>query len=439
MKYRNILFILLAGLVLSSCDRDEKSLFDTNTSTRVKQAITNAENALAAAPYGWEMLYFPNPESAGQNMLLSFKANGAVKVSAKNAATTAGKLQTDSLSTWEILSDYGPILTFNTYNNVLHAWADPQDDGDGFLGDYEFLILENGTTFFRLKGKKHSAYSTLNRLTEPTDEATYFNQIATMNKNIFGNGNLLYYQSGDLRLNLYLGSTGVFLIGADGQLYSIDDPEFEPVITTRTGVQLHAGIRGNSSAKVFTLNGDKLTNNAATITAQPYNRHFIEMMTLNSSRWNMDMTNINDSAKVLVEEITKVFKQYDSKGKAKYPKAEVKEMQILPGTNLAADQYLANFRYTTDGKNIATLPLLYTITRNGDAVNLRYDGPQNPTQAEKLLKANPKIVDLMNLLAGNYALSTTVSAVNPAIGLQITKTDNASHWFKLTGSAATAK
>ena len=154
MKAKYIVLVIALAGVFCACNRDEKDLFDEQAAIRAQKALENAYDILTAPANGWEMLYFANPESAGYNVIVTFNENGSVTATAKNKATTANKIQTDSSSTWGVISDYGPILTFDTYNKVLHAWADPQDDGDGLLGDYEFLILHADANYVKLKGKK---------------------------------------------------------------------------------------------------------------------------------------------------------------------------------------------------------------------------------------------------------------------------------------------
>ena len=152
MKTKYILLGIVLACVFSACNRDEKSLFEKSAAERAVAALDNAQNVFVSPKNGWEMLYFPNPESSGENILVTFGTNGKVEATTKSAAATNNRLVSDS-STWEVMNDYGPILTFNTYNKVLHAWADPGQDGDGLLGDYEFLILQADADYVKLKGK----------------------------------------------------------------------------------------------------------------------------------------------------------------------------------------------------------------------------------------------------------------------------------------------
>jgi hypothetical protein len=156
MKTKYLLLIGLFAATMVACSRDEESLFEESAAIRAQKAIENAQNVFTSQEAGWEMAYFPNLENTakGFNMVLKFKKDGSVSVTAKNSTTTMNKIVTDSASTWQVKSDYGPILTFDTYNEVLHAWADPGGDGAGLLGDYEFLILKATPELVLLKGKK---------------------------------------------------------------------------------------------------------------------------------------------------------------------------------------------------------------------------------------------------------------------------------------------
>ena len=163
MKAKYLVIIGLLAATFAACSRDEESLFDKPAAIRAQEAIENAFDVLTSQEAGWEMAYFPNLEAdaKGYNMVLKFNKNGNVSVTAKNAATTNNRIMTDTASTWAVKSDYGPILTFDTYNDVFHAFSDPKDNGAGFLGDYEFLILKATPELVILKGKKHSAYTVM--------------------------------------------------------------------------------------------------------------------------------------------------------------------------------------------------------------------------------------------------------------------------------------
>lgn len=204
MKVRYIVLVIALASVFSACNRDEKSLFDKSAAERAQWTLDNAKKILVAQD-SWEMLHFANRETRGYNIVIKFFEDGEVVATANNSLTTGGKMLTDS-STWVVKNDYGPIISFDTYNNVLHAWADPQDDGDGYLGDYEFLILEATADRVVLKGKKHSAYTILRPMPDVTLDA-YFKTCNAQLSNFFGNNAIMTLTQNGQSYYLHNGAT----------------------------------------------------------------------------------------------------------------------------------------------------------------------------------------------------------------------------------------
>ena len=176
MKTRYIVLLALA-IAFAACNRDEESLFDKSAAERTAEALDNAFDVLTSAENGWEMIYFANQANAGYTVLLKFDKHGQVIAASRNPQTTKNVYKEDNNSTWTLLADYGPMLSFDTYNTVMHAWADPQTDGDGYLGDYEFLILKATPDTVRLKGKKHEAYCEMYPLGKDVSWTGYFDEV----------------------------------------------------------------------------------------------------------------------------------------------------------------------------------------------------------------------------------------------------------------------
>lgn len=242
MKARYIIISLAFMSIFCACNREEESLFDQSAADRLNATLTNAEEVLAGAPNGWEMLYFANKESGGYSVLLKFDANGHVFAASRNPATTKNVYKTDNNSTWVIRADYGPILSFDTYNNVMHAWADPQSDGDGLLGDYEFLILEATPEHVRLKGKKHSAYVELYPMPEGLNWEEYFNQV---------------YEYRDL-----------IVTKNDGAQFKYSGIDGDVTMTYKNGIMIHRISEGEENLYPFVVRPNCLTFQGPGIPAQ---------------------------------------------------------------------------------------------------------------------------------------------------------------------------
>ena len=292
MKAKYLVIIGLLAATFAACSRDEESLFEKPAAIRAQEAIENAFNVLTTPANGWEMAYFPNLEASakGYNMVLKFNKNGNVSVTAKNATTTANKIVTDTASTWAVKSDYGPILTFDTYNDVFHAFSDPGNDGAGLLGDYEFLILKATPELVLLKGKKHSAYTVM-RPMKNTDLAAYYAACEKMQSNLFGNNNIVTLTQGDNKMYLYKGAEGQFQSAAYGSALVAEAATYHPVCSTEDGIIVSTGFGEDVHDHIFyydAAKGELRSEKGAVMNAGNLNVLFGAYFTDNAYGWSVD-------------------------------------------------------------------------------------------------------------------------------------------------------
>ena len=185
MKKTRLLYAALLALVVAtaftSCKQEVDDIFDKNAADRLTDAMNNYSDLLCANGGLWAMEYFSSSSIQGYVLLLKFEKNGHVTMYANYDATTAGEFESDE-SEWGIVGDNGPVLTFNTYNEILHVFADPSYSprGRGFEGDYEFNLMgyRNDTIF--LNGKKHNIDMLMYRLPESTDISTFYSTVYDM-------------------------------------------------------------------------------------------------------------------------------------------------------------------------------------------------------------------------------------------------------------------
>ena len=292
MKAKYLVIIGLLAATFAACSRDEESLFEKPAAIRAQEAIKNAFDVLTSQEAGWEMAYFPNLEAdaKGYNMVLKFNKNGNVSVTAKNSATTLNKIMTDTASTWAVKSDYGPILTFDTYNDVFHAFSDPKDNGAGFLGDYEFLILKATPELVILKGKKHSAYTVM-RPMKNTDLAAYFAACEKMQADLFGNNNIVTLTQGDSKMYLYKGAEGQFQSAAYGSPLVAEAATYHPVCSTEDGIIVSTGFGEDVHDHIFyydAAKGELRSEKGAVMNAGNLNVLFGAYFTDNAFGWSVD-------------------------------------------------------------------------------------------------------------------------------------------------------
>ncbi len=183
-KILSITMILGCAALFTACAGEEEDLFDKSAAERLNEMSSIYSQRLEAQPAGWAMQYYPTDDEDGYLILADFNADHSVKV-AMNNAFTGNKYKEDE-SVWDVITDNGPVLSFNTYNELLHIFSDPSDTyggetGTGIGGDYEFVIVDapEDASYMMLKGKKRGTYTLLTPLEEGTDFETYLSDVIT--------------------------------------------------------------------------------------------------------------------------------------------------------------------------------------------------------------------------------------------------------------------
>jgi hypothetical protein len=185
---------LIFAVSLVSCAPSEvDDLFNESPAARLDNAVKNYTELLKSDGGRWLMQYFANEDEEGYNFIMTFHNDGSVDISTQNAYVNDGAFYTDR-STWDVVSDYGPVLSFNTFNKAFHVFSSPQSDGTGHGGDYEFIILDADKDRINMRAKKSRDKGTvidvvMTRLSTdeyPTDEE-YFTELAAVRSTAFSN------------------------------------------------------------------------------------------------------------------------------------------------------------------------------------------------------------------------------------------------------------
>ena len=427
MKAKYLLLIGLFAATMVACSRDEESLFDKSAAERAQEAIETAFDVLTSNEVGWEVAYFPNLEasSKGYNMVWKFNANGKVSATAKNSTTTMNKMMTDSASTWAVKSDYGPILTFDTYNKVIHAFSDPQENGAGLLGDYEFLILKATPEVVILKGKKHSAYSVM-RPMKTTNLEAYFAACAKMQSYLFGNNNVATLNQGEEKMYLYNGASGQFQSAAYGSPLVAETATYHPVCSTEDGIIVSTGFGEELHEHIFlydSVKGELVGEAGSVMNAGNLNVLFSSYFTDNAYGWVIDTVGI-DSVAPFLAQINAIANDKASK---------IKQMGFgyKQSLNMYEGGYFVQVQvgYKQNGKGKEqVINLVWTIdlemNENGMTVsNLAMwdekpeDGKEGTT--ERWVKAAPAVQGVVDALLGSFTAEPGANLFNAVSGMKL--------------------
>ena len=157
MKKILYLIVFVTSILLFSCNPQEDDLFDDSSSNRIDAALKSHKEVLKSAENGWLMEYFPATDQAygGYNLLAKFTEDEA-KFAGENVLSTK-----TSTGMYSLKQSAGPVLTFDTYNDIFHFFSNPNSsvskigkNGVAMGGDFEFLVLKAAQDSIILKGKK---------------------------------------------------------------------------------------------------------------------------------------------------------------------------------------------------------------------------------------------------------------------------------------------
>lgn len=296
----------VAGLSLQSCLHDDDEIFDKSAAERINEAVANAKEVLTSSQEGWVMHYYVGQEYAygGLNLAMKF-TDGKVQMYNETAQNSDGSYKS-VVSTYKITRDQGPVLAFDTYNDLLHVYGDPAGSGptdvDGWEADYEFVIMnisEDQNTI-TLQGKKFHNTIVLERLTRPVAE--YFDAATKMAESLT-NAGVLAYTVGDKKAKFYPGSSeySVKYVDDKGEAASLT----VPYTSTDKGILFNEPIelfgdtlKGINTKDTATVNG-VLTANTI-VASNDESKIFSLSKDLNdifqANNWYLAMSNMGEVA-----------------------------------------------------------------------------------------------------------------------------------------------
>ncbi len=169
--------LALSSIMFFSCLKEQEDLFEESSATRMQKLIKSYKDTLAASGNGWILQYYPVPtkDYGGLNYWLKFDDDQIVSVYTNLNINRDGAIHT---SLYDIICEQGPLLTFNTYNDIMHYFTTPsQRLYQGYRSDYEFVIEGYKDGIFTLKGKIYGNIMYLIRLGDAKNPEDYLNGV----------------------------------------------------------------------------------------------------------------------------------------------------------------------------------------------------------------------------------------------------------------------
>lgn len=439
---KNLLYIssslFLSATMLGSCAGEEDDIFDSSAAVRMEQAAEQYTQLLQSSPGGWVMQYYPTNATAlttGQGYLWLLKFNNDLSVNVATQNMFTNNAYSEALSAWEVISDNGPVLSFNTYNPNIHIFSDPDLSsipnssenvwGVGVGGDYEFVIVDTAEdqSYVMLKGKKRGTYNLMTRLPEGTDFQEYLADIKAFNTRLFPNNaiNSLVVQMGDTSfVASELNSTIAqwYPLGGD----AITETTAHPFVVSKQGDEYRLRFRetfkfdgSDEEYKEFVYDADKdifvgLNGVNATIKGVNASTFLDQWMTQQAHKWNVPLTDMHsDDFVAAVNQVSADMASLPAKYKLAGIRLKRVRRDYSDGTREMV--YVAEFTvtYTTRrmGKTVtvtANLDYQYDYEATEIGLTLNYKEPIDDG-AVNTLATVPSLQTVLNLLSGTFNVS----------------------------------
>ena len=439
--------IILASLCLASafsftgCVSEEDDIFSASAPVRLDEAAKTYTERLAAATGGWSMEYYPTTETAspkgnGYLMLAKFFPNLSVTVGMKNQFCSPANSYNEDTSSWEVITDNGPVLTFDTYNKCLHTFSSPEDlpstsnneTGVGLEGDYEFVMIdvpEDGE-FVMLKGKKRGTYARLTRLPENTDFEAYFDDIESFTKTVLPSTapNVCMLTMGDSISKMSNGSTGIFTI------YPYDSEALygtgHPFLITKRGDNYYLRFRDavagpdETEEQEFVYDAERdlfagVEHPEYVIEGDlPYS-FFATSMSESGRTWNLTSS---------AEMSDDLRERYDGLSSAMSAQG-ARFNQLSFG--YSHDSYVCTLTGRLGNAQL-NYNFKFTLTPIDNGYTMHYEGPADDNSTD-ILESFPEMLDLLNVFNADFTVEATSSRFNMR---QLRLSSAAGTYFKIT-------
>ncbi len=450
-KIISLTLLLAAGIGFTACVNEEDDLFDKTAAERLNEASALYSSRLMAQPNGWAMQLYPTndneaPYGSGYLVLCRFNKDHSVVVSMKNQFTD-NVYRTDT-SLWEVITDNGPVLSFNSHNDCLHAFTDPEDilwtgnpdepnneTGTGVGGDYEFIIVDapEDASYMMLKGKKRGTYNLFTPVEEGVEYESYLADVETFMKTMFPSSNptfdVLHTPTGDFKMTgIDDGIPNIFPYDGD----EIIDESFNAFLITKRGDDYYLRLRDSfkiengeeeASEQEFMYHPDQdlfigTGDDRFIIDGDEPNRFFRQALIDETRQWRW--TAKSEMSAAYGDLMTRLSEAFKSK-KLTYDRNILKY-------NTSKDKVVMTVSYK---RNTSTITLDYIYGYSFDDSNkltLTYEGP-NDKAAETMLTQIPEIKGIVDAMNGQ--LNAKPSGTRFNLNTLRIETKDSNLWFDI--------
>ena len=185
---KRILFIVCGLALIVACSPETENVFGDSPAQRQQKATEQYYQILEGNEYGWAVDFYPSELEFGGIAYTALFLDGRVTLACEQPIdnrSVSGRYAAgqEVTSDYRVVNGRGVMLTFDTYNALLHYWSQPSGtDFDGYASDYEFTFVSASADEVVLRGVKHGNLLCMYPLHEAS--ATYINKVVDMRSQV---------------------------------------------------------------------------------------------------------------------------------------------------------------------------------------------------------------------------------------------------------------
>ena len=404
----------LFGAVMTSCTFEQEDLFDESASLRITHMNDQLKDRLVAqssdGKHGWVIQYFvagtDDYDFEGFNLFGRFYNDNSVTLASNHRYLRNGNANkyTEYTSLYELLAEEGPVLSFNTWNDILTVFEDPVDpgkapgalasDGEGMGGDHNLVLNSFDDNCLTFHGERHGAIVRFVPCDRPWQE--YIDDTNKLKDFISSGTYSDFYVMGPKGDTLYFKNVRTGIITYYERL---NDPLFPSTINcvfTPNGFRLHHENEINGTKfQEFRMAADStclLSADDSVKVMGCWDNNFVNDIKKKDKMWTFDTATFNASQLALYNSIVEDMGTLEVKGIGFYDAALTLEFTI--GSKLVYASLPLSFKKLSYGKVV----LAYDPASKPDS-NLKNLNKQGHKNVESLMR------ELAASLVGTYKLT----------------------------------
>ena len=311
----------LFGTVMTSCTFEQDDYFDESASLRITHINEQLKDRLVKQSsdgnYGWVIQYFvagtDDYDFEGFNLFGQFYKDNKVTLAGNHRFLRNGNANkfTKHTSNYEMLAEEGPVLSFNTWNDILTVFEDPVspssapgtivNDGEGMNGDHNLVLRSYDDASLTFRGERHGALIRFIPCDRPWEE--YVDAVAKTKSNIATSTITSYYVTNGVDTMYFAGLNKGYFTYCD----RVNDPLVKSTLScvfTPNGFRLHRENNLNGTKfQEFRMAADStclVSENDSVRVIATWDNYIVNVRT---NVWNFNMDEFTDAQKALVQQI----------------------------------------------------------------------------------------------------------------------------------------